>query len=154
MDSTNMRELLAGFPVVTETPVAWSDMDVFRHVNNTVYFRWFEIARVAYLERVRFLGENEQGGTSAIIHSTQCRYRRPVVYPDRVHTGARTVEVGPDRFVMEYRVVSEAQRAIAAEGSAMVVSYDYLAGRKAPLPETVRRLIAEMEGSTAIRGSD
>jgi acyl-CoA thioester hydrolase len=154
MDTTNVGELLVGFPVVTETPVAWSDMDVFRHVNNTVYFRWFEIARVAYLERVRFLGENEQGSISAIIHSTQCRYRRPVVHPDRVHTGARTVDVGSDRFVMEYRVVSEAQRAIAAEGSAIVVSYDYLAGRKAPLPETVRRLIAEVEGSTAIRGSD
>lgn len=153
MDTTSVGELLAGYPVVTETPVAWSDMDVFRHVNNTTYFRWFENARVAYLERVRFIGEEEQGGISAIIHSTQCRYRRPVVYPDRVHTGARTVEVGSDRFVMEYRVVSEAQQAIAAEGSAIVVSYDYRAGCKAPLPETVRRLMAEVEGSAAIRRS-
>ncbi len=154
METPKVDALLAGFPVVTETPVAWSDMDVFRHVNNTVYFRWFEIARVAYLERVGFLGEDEQGGVSAIIHSTHCRYRRPVVYPDRVRTGARTVEVGPDRFVMEYRVVSEAQRAVAAEGSAIVVSYDYRAGRKAPLPEVVRRLIAEAEGSAALHRSD
>ena len=153
MDTTNVSELLAGFPVVTETPVAWSDMDVFRHVNNTIYFRWFEIARVAYLERVRFIAEDDQGGISAIIHSTQCRYRRPVVYPDRIHTGARTVEVGSDRFVMEYRVVSERQQAIAAEGSAIVVSYDYRAGRKAPLPETVRRLIAEVEGFEPVPGS-
>jgi acyl-CoA thioester hydrolase len=153
MDTTNVGELLAGFRVVTDTPVAWSDMDVFRHVNNTVYFRWFENARVAYLERVRFCGEEEQGGISAIIHSTQCRYRRPVVYPDRVHTGARTVEVGSDRFVMEYRVVSERQQAIAAEGSAIVVSYDYRAGRKAPLPEMVRRLIAEVEGFAPDPGS-
>jgi acyl-CoA thioester hydrolase len=151
MERTNIAELLAGFPVVAETPVAWSDMDVFRHVNNTVYFRWFEIARVAYLERVGFLGAEEQGGVSAIIHSTQCRYRRPVVHPDRVLTGARTVEVGADRFRMEYRVVSEAQRAIAAEGSAIVVSYDYATGSKAPLPESVRRLIAEVEGSGGIR---
>jgi acyl-CoA thioester hydrolase len=49
--------------------------------------------------------------------------------------------------------VSEAQQAVAAEGSAIVVSYDYRAGRKAPLPETVRRLIAEVEGSAAIRRS-
>jgi acyl-CoA thioester hydrolase len=153
MDTTKVGELLAGYAVVTETPVAWSDMDVFRHVNNTTYFRWFENARVAYLERVRFIGEDEQGGISAIIHSTQCRYRRPVVYPDRVHTGARTVDVGTDRFVMEYRVVSEAQQAIAAEGSAIVVSYDYVAGRKAPLPETVRRLIAEVERSAVTRGA-
>jgi acyl-CoA thioester hydrolase len=150
MERTDTSELLTGFPVVTEMPVAWSDMDVFRHVNNTVYFRWFEIARVAYLERVRFLGEEEQSGISAIIHSTRCRYRRPVAYPDRVLTGARTVEIGPDRFVMEYRVVSEGQEAIAAEGSAVVVSYDYAAGRKAPLPEAVRRLIAELEGFTGV----
>lgn len=148
METTTLSELLAGFPVVTETPVAWADMDVFRHVNNTVFFRWFENARVAYLERIRFIGEEDQGGISAIIHSTQCRFRRPVVFPDRVHTGARTVEVGADRFAMEYRVVSGAQRAVVAEGSAIIVSYDYAAGHKAPLPGVVRRHIAEIEEST------
>jgi acyl-CoA thioester hydrolase len=145
MQTTELQELLAGFPVVVETPVAWADMDVFRHVNNTVFFRWFEIARVAYLERIRFYAEEQQGGVGPIIHSTQCRFRRPIVYPDRVYTGARVSEIGIDRFVMEYRVVSEAQRAVAADGSAVVVSYDYGSGMKAPLPESVRTLISELE---------
>jgi acyl-CoA thioester hydrolase len=153
MERTTLGELLTGFVVVTETPVAWADMDVFRHVNNTVFFRWFENARVAYLERIRFIGEEDPGGISAIIHSTQCRFRRPVVFPDRVHTGARIVEVGADRFMMEYRVVSAAQQAIVAEGSAIIVAYDYAAGRKAPLPEMVRRLIAEVEEFTKFEQS-
>lgn len=146
MQTNELNELLAGFPIVVETPVAWADMDVFRHVNNTVFFRWFEIARVAYLERIRFYAEEQQGGVGPIIHSTQCRFRRPVVYPDRVRTGARVAEMGTDRFVMEYRVVSEAQRAVVADGSAVVVSYDYGSRTKAPLPDGVRMLVSELEG--------
>ncbi len=146
METNELSELLAGFPIVVETPVAWADMDVFRHVNNTVFFRWFEIARVAYLERIRFYAEEQQGGVGPIIHSTQCRFRRPVVYPDRVRTGARVAEMGIDRFVMEYRVVSEAQRAVVADGSAVVVSYDYGSRTKAPLPDGVRTLVSELEG--------
>lgn len=146
METNESNELLAGFPIVVETPVAWADMDVFRHVNNTVFFRWFEIARVAYLERIRFYAEEQQGGVGPIIHSTQCRFRRPVVYPDRVRTGARVAEMGTDRFVMEYRVVSEAQRAVVADGSAVVVSYDYGSRTKAPLPDGVRALVSELEG--------
>ena len=52
--------LLEGFPVVVETPIAWGDMDYFRHVNNIVFFRYFESARIAYLERIRF--EDEVSG--------------------------------------------------------------------------------------------
>lgn len=146
MDPTVRHELLRPFPVVTETPVAWADMDVFRHVNNTVFFRFFEIARIAYLERIDFDSEERQDGIGPILHSTACRFRRPVTYPDRVLTGARTVEVREDRFTMEYRVVSETLGAVAAEGSAVVVAYDYRRGAKARLPAPVRALLARVEG--------
>ncbi|MCB0148997.1 MAG: acyl-CoA thioesterase, partial [Caldilineaceae bacterium] len=46
-----MHDLLAGYPVVIEIPVAWGEMDAFQHVNNIVYFRYFESGRIAYFER-------------------------------------------------------------------------------------------------------
>lgn len=132
--------------MVVDTPVAWGDMDYFRHVNNIVFFRYFESARIAYLERIHFEDELKQGGIGPILHSTQARFRRPVTYPDRVLAGARTVEMAADRLVMEYRVVSEKLGAVAAEGGGVVVAYDYPAGRKAPLPPRVRDAVRGLEG--------
>jgi acyl-CoA thioester hydrolase len=54
MTDERTAELLAGYPVVVEIPVAWGDMDYFRHVNNIVFFRYFESARIEYLERIGF----------------------------------------------------------------------------------------------------
>ena len=146
MPKESPHPLLEGFPVVVDTPIAWGDMDYFRHVNNIVFFRYFESARIAYLERIRFEDEVKQGGIGPILHSTQARFRRPVTYPDRVFAGARTLELLEDRLVMEYRVVSERLDAVAAEGGGIVVAYDYPNGRKARLPEAVREAVRRLEG--------
>ncbi len=139
-------ELLAGYPVVVELPVAWGDMDYFRHVNNIVFFRYFESARIEYLERIGFRELADDQPVGPILASTDCRFRRPVTWPDTVAVGARVTEVGEDRFAMEYRLVSRKLGTVAAEGGGTLVSYDYAAGRKVPLPEAVRSAIAEMEG--------
>jgi acyl-CoA thioester hydrolase len=141
-----MDELLRDFPVVVEIPVAWAEMDYFRHVNNTVFFRWFESARIAYLTEIRFDDDEKQEGVGPILASTHARFRRPVTFPDRVRAGARVTEVAEDRFTMEYRVVSEAQEAVVAEGGGTVVSYHYGTRRKAPLPDPVRAAIRRLEG--------
>ena len=138
-------ESLAGFSVIVEVPVAWGDMDWFRHVNNIVFFRYFESARIEYLERIGFRQETENGGVGPILHSTQARFRRPVEWPDTVIVGARTVDVGDDRFTQEYRLVSRASGEIAAEGGAVLVAYDYANGRKAPLPPRVVDAIRQIE---------
>ena len=146
MSNDALRPLLSGYPVVVDTPVAWGDMDYFRHVNNIVFFRFFESARIAYLERIHFEDELKQNGIGPILHSTQARFRRPVTYPDRIYAAARTVEMTEDRLMMEYLVVSEVMGAVAAEGTGVVVAYDYPNARKAPLPEIVREAVRRLEG--------
>jgi len=148
-----VEELLAGFPVVIEIPVAWGEMDAFQHVNNIVYFRYVESARIVYFERLGFIEIMEQTGIGPILAETRCRYRRPLTYPDTVSVGARVSEIGEDRFMMEYRIVSHKLEAIAAEGEGTLVSYNYREKRKAPIPDRVRRRIEEMEaraGSVSI----
>jgi acyl-CoA thioester hydrolase len=136
-----MTELLDGFPVTVEIPVAWAEMDFFRHVNNTVYFRWFETARIAYLERIGFAGQVVDEGLGPILASTSARFRRPVFYPDTITVGVRTADVSEDRFTNVYRAVSGEQGQVVAEGEAVVVSYDYGTRRKTAIPEQVREAI-------------
>jgi len=141
-----MREHLEGFPVVIELPVAWGEMDAFGHVNNIVYFRYFESARIAYFEKVGYLEVMERTGVGPILASTRCDFKRALTFPDRIAVGARVREMGEDRFWMEYRIISEKLKRIAAEGEGLIVSFDYKHGRKAPIPTEVRRRIEELEG--------
>lgn len=139
------RELVAGFPATVRIPVQWGDMDAYGHVNNTVYFRWFESARIEYLGLCGFLESYESDRVGAILHSTSCRFRRALRHPDEVLVGGRAASLEEDRFEMEYRVVSVGQEAVAAEGTGLIVSFDYEAARKRPLPEAVRERIEELE---------
>lgn len=136
------RELLSGFPVVIELSVQWGEMDAYGHVNNTVFFRFFESARIALLDRCGFLAAYDELEVGAILHSTACRFRRPLFYPDTISVGARASEILPDRFVMEYKIVSHSQDKVVAEGTGTVVSFDYNTRSKTDLPEMVREGLA------------
>ncbi len=142
----NAEALLEGLPVVVQVPVHWGEMDAFGHVNNIVYFRYFETARIHYLERCGFMTSYREDRIGAILHSTSCRFRRPLHFPDTVLTAARVTELEEDRFTMTYRAISAEEQAVAAEGSGLIVSYDYAGRTKTPLPEPVRARILEMEG--------
>ena len=111
-----MEKDLAGYPVVVEVPVAWGEMDAFGHVNNIVYFRYFETARIAYFERLNvteFLGRDPIG---PILAETTCRFRAALSYPDTVSIGARVASIGEDRFVMRYAVFSHRLGRICRRG--------------------------------------
>ncbi len=141
-DEPNVHELLDGFPVIVRLPVQWGEMDAYGHVNNAVLFRYFETARIAFLERCGFLEAYERDKIGAILHSTDCRFRRALRYPDTVLVGGRALDVSEDRFTMGYRVVSLEHDEVVAEGAGVVVSYDYVRKAKTALPEEVRRRIA------------
>ena len=136
---------LTGWPVVLRIPVQWGEMDAYGHVNNTVLFRYFESARVEYLAKCGFLRAWEENRIGAILHSTGCRFRRPLYHPDTAIVGGRAVEMEDDRFTMEYLVISEASGEVAAEGAGVVVSYDYDARRKCPIPVNVAATIRALE---------
>jgi acyl-CoA thioester hydrolase len=141
----NLMELLKAYPIVIEHAVQWGDMDAFGHVNNTVYFRWFENARIAYLRTLDWQVTQLPSGVAPILHSASARFRRPLTFPDTVSIGASVTQLGEDRFTMEYCVVSHRLQAIAAEGQGVIVTYHYGEQRKAEIPPTVRQQITERQ---------
>lgn len=141
-----LAHLWSGYPVLLEIPVAWGDMDAFQHVNNTVYFRWMESGRIAYFTRMDVPGFRDLTGVGPILHSTQCRYRIPLTFPDTVTVASRVVSVEEDRMTMEQIIVSHQHAKVAAIGSGVIVTFDYAVGCKAPVPDLVRARVAEIEG--------
>jgi len=149
MKAERTDDPLRGFPIVVIVNVAWGELDALGHVNNTVVFRYFEDARIAYLDAIGFLGggrgEGKGGGVGPILHSTMCRFRRPIGFPDMLRVGARITEVGDDRMTMEYRVFSTKLGEVAAEGAGVIVAFDYGKGVKVALPATVRARLDPLE---------
>lgn len=137
-----MRKL---YPVTVSVPVIWGDMDAFAHVNNTVYFRYFENVRLAYLEQTGYMKSMETTGLGIILADTQCRFRLPLTYPDAVVIGTRLKTLDRDRFTMEYAVFSERHQKLAATGDGNIVSFDYRDNCKAPIPAEIRHRMIEME---------
>ncbi len=127
-------------------PLQWGEMDSYRHVNNAVYFRWFESARMAYFARIGWDEVERATGIGPILHSTQARFRAPLEWPDEIVVTTRVRELAEDRFTMAYEVASQRLGRLAAEGWGVIVAFDYRSGGKALLPAEVRTAILELEG--------
>ncbi|MEO5654244.1 MAG: acyl-CoA thioesterase [Marmoricola sp.] len=146
-DKDRIAELLADFPVTVVIPVAWGDMDALGHVNNVVYFRYFETARINCFAQLGWGQIEQSGDVGPILHSASCRFRIPLTHPDTVTVGARVGDVGEDRFVMHYRAVSHRHGAIAADGESMIVTFSYATNTKARVSDDLRALLLDLRGT-------
>ena len=129
------------YPVQLEIPVAWGDMDVFGHVNNTVYFRWFESGRMAFFERIG-IGAERPERVGPIVATTSCDFLAPVEYPATVVVSVRVQRIGNTSFVMEHEVTRDG--APVARGSTVIVLIDYATGAKVRVPDEMRAAIASV----------
>ncbi len=137
--------MTSNFPVSITRIVKWGEMDAFNHVNNTVYFRWFEESRIEYFIQCGLYGYMEENGVGPILASTNCKFKRPVAFPDEVIISTGVSDISEDRFTMVYKVVSGKDSVTVAEGSAVCVVFDYKKNEKALLPREVEDAIKEIE---------
>ena len=139
--------MLKGYPVVIEVPVRWGDMDLLGHVNNIMYLQYFETVRIEYMVRA---GLGPPGSAwrehGFIVASLNCYYRAPVTYPETVSAAARVSALGDDRMVIEHAIFSPKLDKVAAEGDALLVSYEYASGRRIPIPQSFKNAILALEG--------
>lgn len=144
MENRSMDELLKPYRFTLELPILWGYMDAMQHVNNTVYIRFFESGRIAYMDEVSSALSMQLSG-SMILHSVNCRFRIPLTYPDKVTVGVRTLKMAVDRITIEHIIISHEHQKIAAEGTSIGVAYDYKKQSKAPLSEEIRKRIIEFD---------
>ena len=141
-----MHPLLQDYVCVHTQQITWGEMDAFNHVNNTVYFRYFENIRIKHFEQLEFMKYKQLANVGPILAETRCRFKAPLTYPDTVHIGVKVKEVGLNHFTHEYAVVSENLNCIAAEGDGRIVCFDYSSGRKIDqMPEDLLRQLKAQE---------
>ena len=142
---SDKRDLLQDYVVITELPVLWGQMDAFQHVNNTIYFRFFESARIVYGDRIGMYEFLRKDGIGPILAATSCSFIKPLRYPDTIEVGCRTVKISDSTKEQEYVIYSQQLKKLAATGAATIVAYDYNRLTKSKFPKPLIERILELE---------
>ncbi len=121
-------------------PIRWGDMDAMGHVNNAVYFRFLEQARIEWYS---FIGREKKAGMETVVVHAYCSFMEALAYPGEVEV--RTYAGNPGRS--SFDIVQEIRRTdnpdtVCARGGAKVVWVDPATGKSSPLPDVVRQLIS------------
>ena len=133
--------LFSEYPIVHEQNVAWGDMDAFGHVNNVMYYRYIESARIDYFDALNIFEQK----VLTVVASNQCKYLRPVFYPDQLKIAVRVDELRNSAMRMTYQLFSTVQNELVATAEAVIVCVDQENMQKATIPEDIREKILKME---------
>ena len=118
--------------------VCWGEMDAFNHVNNTVYFKYFENVRIKYFEKTGIIKLMKESKVGPIMAQADCQFIKPINYPDSLEIRAKVSHIKKSSFIMEYEVFSQKLNTLAAKGSSVIVMVDYNSGTKVHIPEDIK----------------
>ncbi|MHB9838374.1 acyl-CoA thioesterase [Paraburkholderia terrae] len=136
------------YPHFLSIATRWMDNDVYGHVNNVVYYSYFDTVVNEYLIRSGVL-DIEHGPTIGLVVETQCNYFAPIVFPDRIDAGLRVVRLGTSSVRYEVGLFREGDAEPAAQGHFVHVYVDRETRRPVALPD---RLRAALEPLLVVEG--
>lgn len=123
----------------TILPIRWGDMDGMGHVNNTVYFRYMEQARIEWFESLGYnTGQNAREGP--VIVNASCTFLVPLVYPGNIEVRMYLGQPGRSSLPTHYELRLAGSDTLYAHGDAKVVWIDPAGGRSISLPDNMRTL--------------
>lgn len=129
----------SAYRVLRLIPTRWSDNDVYGHVNNVVYYSWFDTAVNAYLMEQSVL-DIHAGAAIGLVVETQCNYFASVAFPEMVQAGIRVAKLGTSSVRYEIGIFGQGETT-AAKGHLIHVYVDRLTRKPVPLPDALRQLL-------------
>jgi acyl-CoA thioester hydrolase len=138
------------YPFEMELEVIFRDIDAMSHVNNAVFFTYFETARIKYFSQIlEGSGLVEQGAYEMIdlpliLVEAYCSYKSPALLGEKLRLGAGLSRFGTKSFDLVYRVEGEDGRLIA-EGKTVQVMYDYVASQAFPIPDQIKAFVKDYQ---------
>lgn len=134
----------ADYRVFREITTRWMDNDAYGHVNNVVYYSWFDTAVNAYLIE-RGVLDIERGETIGLVIETQCNYFEPLAFPQNIEAGIRVARIGSSSVRYEVGLFARDKPLCAARGHFVHVYVDRSTRRPAALPPD---LLSVLKGLT------
>lgn len=139
-------DLHGSYRVFRSIPTRWADNDVYGHVNNVIYYSWFDTAVNALLIERGAL-DIHQGQTVGLVVETRCNYFAPVAFPQTIEAGIRVAQAGTSSVRYEIALFAEGSDAAIAQGHFVHVYVDRVTRRPVSLPPVLRALVDELRAA-------
>jgi acyl-CoA thioester hydrolase len=136
-------ETRAGFRHFHQITTRWMDNDVYGHVNNVVYYSFFDTAVNQYLIESGVL-DLQNAETIGLVVDTHCQYFSSIAFPDTVHVGVRVAHIGTSSVRYELGIFRNDDDTAAAQGHFVHVYVDRKTNRPGPLPEAFRQALSAL----------
>lgn len=137
----------SAFPHFFAIATRWMDNDVYGHVNNVVYYAYFDTAVNAFLIE-RGVLDIHQGAVVGFVVDSGCAYFSPVSFPDTVHVGLRVATLGNSSVRYELAIFRNDETTPAAAGHFVHVYVDRASQRPVAMPQAVRAVLETLDTST------
>jgi acyl-CoA thioester hydrolase len=118
----------------------WIDNDVYGHINNVVYYEYFDTAVNAYLIAQGVL-DIAKSATIGLVVETQCNYFKPIAFPAPLRAGLRVAHLGTSSVRYDIGIFREGDDTASAQGHLVHVYVDRASGRPVPLPEALKKAL-------------
>lgn len=128
------------YKVFRSITTRWADNDAYGHVNNVVYYSWFDTAVNAYLIEQGVL-DIHQGAVIGLVIETQCNYFSPLAFPQNVEAGIRVSKLGGSSVRYEVGLFADGEPLTAARGHFVHVYVDKQTRRPQPLPPPLKTVL-------------
>jgi acyl-CoA thioester hydrolase len=136
-------EQRTAYPYFRRIPTRWMDNDVYGHVNNVVYYSYFDTVVNAFLVHEGGL-DIESGTVIGLCVESQCRYLSPVAFPDLLEAGLRVAKIGRSSVRYEVGIFRLGARSAAAQGHFVHVFVDRATRRPVDLPARMRNALTRL----------
>ena len=134
----------AAYRVFRDIATRWADNDVYGHVNNVVYYSWFDTAVNAHLIEAGAL-DIHNGAVIGLVIETQCNYFAPLAFPQTVQAGLRVARLGTSSVRYEVGLFAVDAPSAAACGHFVHVYVDRATRRPVPLPPTLKAVLEALQ---------
>ncbi len=141
--SENAIETRARYPHFLTIPTRWMDNDIYGHVNNVVYYAYFDTVINAYLIGPGGL-DIHGGAVFGVCAESSCRYRAAFAFPEPVEAGLRVAHLGRSSVRYEIGLFKAGAEQAAAEGHFVHVFVDRESRAPAPIPERIRAALQQI----------
>lgn len=125
----------------------WSEMDLFGHINNVMYFKYIQAARVNYWETIGAWSISEAVKTGPILASCQCDFKKALHYPGVISIQTHVTEMGNTSYIINHKIYND-KKELCAEARDVIVMYDFGKNEKTKIPEIIRQAVHKIEQRT------
>ncbi len=139
-ESPEVRER---YPHFLSVPTRWMDNDVYGHVNNIIYYSYFDTVVNEYLIHSGVL-DIEKSPVIGLVVETQCRFFEPMTFPDTVHAGLRVARLGHSSVRYEIGLFRNDDQTAVAQGHFVHVYVERATGLAAPVPQPTREALERL----------